>query len=284
MTDHDRTPPQETPDTLREALTHLLDMIDAQKRDETPSPKRESADDFSSRTERDEVFWEAVANARAALVTPASQESSSNDAVLRAALAQWKCPGCGGSGKYQQDAKGRARAEERGKATDPKYQPDPVTCKVCQGGGLHPIASAALARVPAASTQFTPAAAREQNGSSTPRPPASAAMGHSAGVDTAPSDEQINEAILQFARERGRSINLTYDSGTYVVTKPTGAAINFAKAIVELCEPHSPTGNIGEEQLALEFLRLFVADRKGEADAFDSARAFLTKFDVRRRP
>jgi hypothetical protein len=63
---------------------------------------------------------------------------------LREALNHWKCAGCGGSGKYQQDAKGRARAEARGKIPDPKFQPDPVTCKVCNGDGLNPIASAAL--------------------------------------------------------------------------------------------------------------------------------------------
>lgn len=62
----------------------------------------------------------------------------------RTALMQWKCAGCGGSGKYQQDAKGRARAEARGRKPDPKYQPEAVTCKVCKGDGLNPIASAAL--------------------------------------------------------------------------------------------------------------------------------------------
>lgn len=63
---------------------------------------------------------------------------------LAEALQQWKCAGCGGTGRYQQDAKGRARAEARGKSPDPRYQPDSVTCKVCNGGGLNPIASAAL--------------------------------------------------------------------------------------------------------------------------------------------
>lgn len=85
----------------------------------------------------DEVYKIVVA-ALSAPVTPTD--------VMRDALKQWKCPGCGGRGTYQQDAAGRARASARGAAIDPKYQPDPVTCKVCKGDGLNPIASAALNR------------------------------------------------------------------------------------------------------------------------------------------
>jgi len=62
------------------------------------------------------------------------------------ALREWKCPGCGGSGKYEQDKAGRARNAKRGRMNDPRYQPEPVTCKVCGGDGLHPIACAALAK------------------------------------------------------------------------------------------------------------------------------------------
>jgi hypothetical protein len=65
--------------------------------------------------------------------------------TLLAALRQWKCPACGGKGIYQQDARGRKIREAEGKPIDPKYQPDPVVCKVCKGDGLHPIASEAIA-------------------------------------------------------------------------------------------------------------------------------------------
>jgi len=62
------------------------------------------------------------------------------------ALREWKCPGCGGKGTYQQNAVGRARDEARGRTPDPAFNPDPVICKVCNGDGLHPIASGAIAR------------------------------------------------------------------------------------------------------------------------------------------
>jgi hypothetical protein len=46
---------------------HLLDIIDAQQRDETPAPKRESYDDANSRDERDQVFGDAVERLRSAI-------------------------------------------------------------------------------------------------------------------------------------------------------------------------------------------------------------------------
>jgi hypothetical protein len=61
-----------------------------------------------------------------------------------------------------------------------------------------------------------------------PRPLASAQQA------VKPSDEQIGEAILKFARSRGPSINLIYDSGSYEITKPTGAAMNLARDILAL--------------------------------------------------
>lgn len=48
---------------------------------------------------------------------------------LEAALLQWKCPSCGGSGDYLNRTKDGAGY---------------VTCKVCNGRGLHPVAYAAL--------------------------------------------------------------------------------------------------------------------------------------------
>lgn len=62
------------------------------------------------------------------------------------ALLAWKCPSCGGKGTYQQDASGRARKEAQGKPVDPRYQPDPVPCKICDGHGLHPTARAAITK------------------------------------------------------------------------------------------------------------------------------------------
>lgn len=62
------------------------------------------------------------------------------------ALLQWKCPACGGKGTYQQNAIGRARAVARGRVPDPAFNPDPVTCKVCDGSGRHPIAHAVLVK------------------------------------------------------------------------------------------------------------------------------------------
>lgn len=69
---------------------------------------------------------------------------NTRDALITA-LRSWFCPGCGGKGTYQQDAKGRVRKAEQGKPHDPRYQPDAVTCRVCNGNRLHPTASAALA-------------------------------------------------------------------------------------------------------------------------------------------
>jgi hypothetical protein len=52
---------------LYATAAHLLDMIDAQERERTPTPKRESNDDANSRDERDQVFGDAVERLRAAL-------------------------------------------------------------------------------------------------------------------------------------------------------------------------------------------------------------------------
>jgi len=50
--------------------------------------------------------------------------------ILKAALEQWKCPACGGSGFY----------------TGYSHQaPEGRLCSKCEGLGLHPVASAALA-------------------------------------------------------------------------------------------------------------------------------------------
>lgn len=64
--------------------------------------------------------------------------------LLLTALRQWKCPGCGGTGRYEQNIAGRRRAEAHGRAPDPAFSPGPVICKVCGGDGLHPIASEAI--------------------------------------------------------------------------------------------------------------------------------------------
>lgn len=94
---------------------------------------------------------------RVVAVTPAP--AATPPPSMWEALEQWKCPACGGGGKYQQDARGRAKVEARGDIPDPKFQPDPVTCKVCKGDGLHPIASAALSAT-AVTTEGEPDAAR----------------------------------------------------------------------------------------------------------------------------
>lgn len=59
-----------TDEGLREAGKHLLDMIDTQQREVTPTPKRETVDDANSRDERDQVFGDAVERFRAALNQP----------------------------------------------------------------------------------------------------------------------------------------------------------------------------------------------------------------------
>lgn len=53
-----------------------------------------------------------------------------------AALEQWKCPACGGSGIYQD--KGFRGANKK------VFIIANVPCKKCGGNGLHPIANAAL--------------------------------------------------------------------------------------------------------------------------------------------
>lgn len=50
-----------------------------------------------------------------------------------------------------------------------------------------------------------------------------------------PTDAQIEEEIVKFARERGPNLNLTYKAGrSYELHKATGAAMNFALAIIDL--------------------------------------------------
>lgn len=55
---------------------------------------------------------------------------------IRALVRQWKCDGCGGSGKYLN------RSRERGA--------EEITCKRCGGGGLSPKAVELLALLDAA--------------------------------------------------------------------------------------------------------------------------------------
>jgi hypothetical protein len=58
-------------------------------------------------------------------------------AILTAALREWKCPACGGSGKYQQ----------RGFVPGTTEFAEPiVNCRKCNGSGQHPIATVALKR------------------------------------------------------------------------------------------------------------------------------------------
>lgn len=64
--------------------------------------------------------------------------------ILLAALREWKCPSCGGSGKYHQNRKDAERKAERGVPLDPQFNPGAVGCKICGGDGLHPTASAAI--------------------------------------------------------------------------------------------------------------------------------------------
>ena len=52
-------------------------------------------------------------------------------ATLIAALEQWKCPGCGGTGSY--------RGQE--------VAPGGIVCRKCDGHKLHPVAFAALQKV-----------------------------------------------------------------------------------------------------------------------------------------
>lgn len=52
---------------LREAARHLLDIIEAQGRNVTPAPKRETLDDANSRDERDQVFGDAIKRLDAAI-------------------------------------------------------------------------------------------------------------------------------------------------------------------------------------------------------------------------
>lgn len=84
-----------------------------------------------------EMFWDTATPVRRGGPKDAADD-------MLAALREWKCPGCGGKGTYQQNAVGREREEARGRVPDPAFNPDPVPCKVCGGHGLHPIARAAI--------------------------------------------------------------------------------------------------------------------------------------------
>jgi hypothetical protein len=51
------------------------------------------------------------------------------------------------------------------------------------------------------------------------------------------TDAQINDVIVEFARQRGPSIGLTFLSGSGKHPKATGSAINLAKDILALSRP-----------------------------------------------
>jgi hypothetical protein len=82
---------------------------------------------------------------------------------MRAALEQWPCPGCGGRGIYHQNKSGELRDAERGRKSDPKFSPGPQTCKVCDGNGFHPTASAGLAASTTGSAHHFARALRESS-------------------------------------------------------------------------------------------------------------------------
>ena len=51
------------------------------------------------------------------------------------------------------------------------------------------------------------------------------------------ANTDIDDAILKFARDRQNPLRLTYESGTYEITKPTSDARAFANAILALLAP-----------------------------------------------
>lgn len=55
--------------------------------------------------------------------------------ILIRALKQWKCPACGGKGKYMQRGWWQR-----------SFVSEEVTCTKCEGKGLHPIAQEALTK------------------------------------------------------------------------------------------------------------------------------------------
>ncbi len=59
------TPPDAS--AIRGALRNLIDIIEAQGRDRTHAPKRETRDEANSRDERDQVFARAISEAEVAL-------------------------------------------------------------------------------------------------------------------------------------------------------------------------------------------------------------------------
>jgi hypothetical protein len=58
------------------------------------------------------------------------------------------------------------------------------------------------------------------------------------------TDDQLSEIILQFARTRGPNITLTYAFGK----KPTGVAMNFARAVVEAMQREAELAKAGAEK------------------------------------
>lgn len=78
-------------------------------------------------------------------MTDMERELELVQAIAKGALRQWRCTACGGKGTYHHNAKGTAKAIASNKKLDPKYNPLPVPCKICQGNGLNPIATKALA-------------------------------------------------------------------------------------------------------------------------------------------
>jgi len=66
--------------------------------------------------------------------------------IALAALKQWKCPACGGSGKYEHHGQ-RGEFERTGRELEPHPEHRITDCKKCGGDGLHPIARDAIAQL-----------------------------------------------------------------------------------------------------------------------------------------
>jgi len=64
-----------------------------------------------------------------------------------------------------------------------------------------------------------------------------AALAATPAVGGEVTEDQIEAAILKFARDQGREINLTYDKGSYEVTTSTWLAKEFARAMLVLAAP-----------------------------------------------
>lgn len=90
---------------------------------------------------------------------------------LLAALREWKCPGCGGSGKYQQ--RSRQMADPKRRPSVAMFEPETI-CVKCGGHGLDVRAAKALeaaeVRVAGASLAAPPAVVAGSTGPArTPR-------------------------------------------------------------------------------------------------------------------